>query len=285
MIMAHNEPYILDKLIHMLDYSNNDIYLHVDKKSNIIDTNNLHVHYARLVVIPSQNVAWGGESQIYCVLRLMEEALRTKHDYYHLISGVDLPIQNNSDIVLFFEANKGKEFIGITPNWAESPQIAQRYRLHWLFQDRIGKNKNLLYCLSRIVTKIEKEIGVKRGRNEAINFYGGPVWFSITEKAAQVIYNHADWVKRRFKDTICCDEIYAQTIIGNSDFIRSINRDSGDSHAECLRYVRFNRESPFTLNMNDFNDLVGSQCLFARKFGTNLKEEKELVDRIYDLYK
>ena len=25
MIMAHNEPYVLDKLIHMLDYPNNDI--------------------------------------------------------------------------------------------------------------------------------------------------------------------------------------------------------------------------------------------------------------------
>ena len=37
MIMAHNEPYVLDKLIHMLDYPNNDIYIHVDAKSNLID--------------------------------------------------------------------------------------------------------------------------------------------------------------------------------------------------------------------------------------------------------
>ncbi len=285
MIMAHNEPYVLDKLIHMLDYPNNDIYIHVDAKSNLIDKRKLYTNSAGLVILPSRRLTWGA-SQIYVILDLITEALKTNHDYYHLISGVDLPLKNNFDMVEFFERNKGKELIGITPDWAESPAIAQRYKLHWLFQDSIGKKKNILYFTSRVITKVEKYLGFKREKEEDIHFFGGPEWFSITEQAAKYILGQGDWAKKRFRDTICSDEIYAQTIIGNSAFAEKIyNKESKDSYAECLRYVKFNRESPFVLSVNDYDNLVDSKFLFARKFGSKTSEQKELVDKIFELYK
>lgn len=285
--MAHNEPYVLDKLIHMLDYPNNDIYIHVDAKSNLIDKRKLHTNSAGLVILPSRKLTWGGgQSQIYVILDLITEALKTDHDYYHLISGVDLPLKSNFDMVEFFERNKGKEFIGITPEWAKSSGIAQRYKLHWFFQDNIGKKKNILYFVSRVITKVEKHIGFKREKGEDIHFYGGPEWFSVTEQAARYILSHGDWAKKRFKETICSDEIYAQTIIGNSAFAEKIyNIESKDSYAECLRYVKFNRESPFVLDVNNDDNLVDSKFLFARKFGSKTSEQKELVDKIFELYK
>lgn len=126
LIMAHNEPYVLEKLIRMLDYPDNDIYIHIDEKSQLINKDALYTNSAHLVVIPSRNVTWGGVSQVNIILDLLAEALKTQHDYYHLISGVDLPLKKHSDMVAFFENNNGKEFIGITPNWAESPSIAKR---------------------------------------------------------------------------------------------------------------------------------------------------------------
>lgn len=116
LIMAHNEPYVLEKLIRMLDYPDNDIYIHIDEKSQLINKDALYTNSAHLVVIPSRNVTWGGVSQVNIVLDLLAEALKTQHDYYHLISGVDLPLKKHSDMVAFFENNNGKEFIGITPN-------------------------------------------------------------------------------------------------------------------------------------------------------------------------
>lgn len=83
---------------------------------------------------------------------------------------MDLPLKNNFDMVEFFERNKGKEFIGITPDWAESPAIEQRYKLHWLFQDSIGKKKNILYFTSRVITKVEKYLGFKREKEEVFIF-------------------------------------------------------------------------------------------------------------------
>lgn len=226
-------------------------------KSNLIDKSKLHTHSAGLIILPSQKLTWGGVSQIYVILDLITEALKTEHDYYHLISGVDLPLKNNYDMAEFFKKNKGKEFIGITPEWAESPGIAQRYKLHWFFQDNIGKKKNILYFVSRVITKVEKHIGFKREKGEDIHFFGGPEWFSITEQAARYILSQGDWAKKRFRETICSDEIYAQTIIGNSPFAEEIyNKESKDSYAECLRYAKFNRESPFVLNVKDYDNLV-----------------------------
>lgn len=228
----------------------------------------------------------GGQSLIRTELMLMQIASKNRHDYYHLISGVDLPLKNQAEMQDFFEKNYGYEFIGITPKWAESNPITQRYKLHWFFQDSIGKKKNILYIISRMITKWEKMFRYKRHILENISFYGGPNWFSLTEGAIKYALKHEDWVKERFKNTICCDEIFLQTIIGNSNFVEKIyNKDSNNSYLECLRFARFNKSSPYVLDMNDYEPLLSSGCLFARKFGSKTEEQMELVDKIYRLYK
>ena len=45
LIMAHNEPYVLEKLIRMLDYPDNDIYIHIDEKSQLINKDALYEYY------------------------------------------------------------------------------------------------------------------------------------------------------------------------------------------------------------------------------------------------
>ena len=37
LIMAHNEPYILERLLKLIDDKRNDIYLHIDKKWHDFD--------------------------------------------------------------------------------------------------------------------------------------------------------------------------------------------------------------------------------------------------------
>lgn len=49
LIMAHNEPYVLEKLIRMLDYPDNDIYIHIDEKSQLINKDALY-EYSNAIV-------------------------------------------------------------------------------------------------------------------------------------------------------------------------------------------------------------------------------------------
>ncbi len=60
------------------------------------------------------DVGWGEDSQIECEMFLFNEAYKKgPFDYYHLLSGVDLPLKSNDYIHDFFDQNKGKEFVGI----------------------------------------------------------------------------------------------------------------------------------------------------------------------------
>lgn len=48
LVMAHNEMYVLKHLIRMLDYPENDIYVHIDTKSRTINKDDLITKKARI---------------------------------------------------------------------------------------------------------------------------------------------------------------------------------------------------------------------------------------------
>ena len=102
LIMVHNDIYILEKLLSLIDNEYNDIYLHIDKKTKNIDLDELKniCKKSDLYIVKRKNVKWSSYSQIECELLLLDEALKNnKYSYYHLLSGVDLVIK---DIKLCF---------------------------------------------------------------------------------------------------------------------------------------------------------------------------------------
>ena len=69
LIMAHNEFYILEKLILLLDDLRNDIYIHIDSK-----VKNFNFKYYKKLVkrsniyfVERKNVRWGHMSQKMCI--------------------------------------------------------------------------------------------------------------------------------------------------------------------------------------------------------------------------
>ena len=118
LIIAHNNFILLEKLLLLLDDERNDLYLHVDlkcKEFNFPKFKNL-VKKSNLIFIDRMNVKWGDSSQVEVELKLLEAAIKNSYAYYHLISGVDLPIKSQDYIHNFFEQNKGVEYIGFIHN-------------------------------------------------------------------------------------------------------------------------------------------------------------------------
>ena len=114
LIIAHNELRILNILLTMLDDSRNDIYLHLDKKWKL-NIQNLHYpQKAQLFLIEKRmDIRWGDISLIKLEFRLFRMAFANgPYLYYHLLSGVDLPIKSQDYIHEFFQKNYGKEFVG-----------------------------------------------------------------------------------------------------------------------------------------------------------------------------
>lgn len=114
LIIAHNNWKILERLLILLDDNRNDIYLHIDRKSDLINFSN-NVHNANLSVFHEIDVRWGDVSQIQVELLLFNAAYcKGSYSYYHLISGSDLPIKDQDEIHAFFDGHYPAEFIGFS---------------------------------------------------------------------------------------------------------------------------------------------------------------------------
>lgn len=114
LIMAHNDFYILDKLIHSIDNTNNDIFIHIDKKVYNFDKQKFLsiTSYSKVFFVDNFNVYWGEYSQIQAEISLFESAYNSgNYRYFHLISGSDMILKNQNWIHDFFNKNDGYEFL------------------------------------------------------------------------------------------------------------------------------------------------------------------------------
>lgn len=125
LVAAHHQFEILAKTLEILDDDDVDFFIHVDKKSGPLPVGLLKrcCRHSEVRFIERRRVNWGGYSQIECTLSLMEEAAKNGYDYYHYISGVDLPIKPKSLILDYFQEWNGTEFIHFEDTKAKSKYI------------------------------------------------------------------------------------------------------------------------------------------------------------------
>ena len=102
LIIAHKNLEQLKKLLKLLDYSKNDLYIHIDKKAEkeIIEFDfSKCCKYSKVYKFFEYSVNWGSENVINCELFLLKKANENKkYEYYHLISGADLPLKGAKEI-------------------------------------------------------------------------------------------------------------------------------------------------------------------------------------------
>lgn len=164
LIMAHNEYDILNKLLLLLDDERNDIFIHYDKKSKLPPL--IELKYLNIHVFKKVDVGWGEDSQIECEMFLFNEAYKKgPFDYYHLLSGVDLPLKSNDYIHDFFDQNKGKEFVGIMDE--QSCFICYKRVCYYYFFVRYERRKwgRFIVWLNKISVKFQKMVGINRNKD------------------------------------------------------------------------------------------------------------------------
>ena len=113
LIIAHSGWDQLKMLIGCLDSNNTDIYIHIDKKAKNVPTEDIKftAKKSHVEIYSEYKVYWGSFELVQVELLLFKKALEKHYDYYHLISGADLPIKPKSYIDEFFEKNSGFEFV------------------------------------------------------------------------------------------------------------------------------------------------------------------------------
>lgn len=264
--MAHDEFPILHVLLRLLDNSRNDIYLLIDRKTDFSET--FALKYSAVHVIKDRiDIRWGDYSQIEAEMLLFETAYgKGPYEYYHLLSGTDLPIKPVPAILKFFDDHAGKEFVGFvkTDEWKDKV-------LGWHLFTRFYRSKGLLARrLSGIRPGCEKVLNSLFPRkSDGIEFRKGANWVSITNGFCGYLLTKRKFIRKYFRHTLCADEIFLQTILWDSPF-RAAIYSSDDEYSGNMREIDWNRGQPYIWGQNpeDTDILLNSPKLFARKFSS-----------------
>ena len=266
LILAHNEFPVLKLLVGCLDDERNDIFVHFDAKVSVLPE--LSTRKAGLHILQDRvDVRWGDFSVVQAEYALFKAAYKPgEYEYYHLLSGVDLPIKSQDYIHTFCAANSGKEFIGYTLKGITPEVVRKVQRLH-LFPKHFKGANMAQRALRAGFIRLQEALGTKR--NRGISFTKGSQWVSVTGEMAALFLEKEEWARKVFHHTFCSDEIIFQTLCWNSPLKENLYNTESDG-AGCARCIGWREDHQlYDWAAADYGALASSPALFARKFNSS----------------
>ena len=202
-----------------------------------------------------------------------------KYRYYHLLSGLDLPLRKSCEIYEYFGKQYGKEFVSFKKNIDQ--KVYDRVKYYHFFQKH--NRKNIFFrLLEKISLLIQKILRVNR-LNEKEKINKGANWFSITNDFSEYVLSKEKEILNKYKYTLCSDEIFMQTLIQNTNFEKRVTNFGDSEYLNIVRYIDWNRGKPYTFLSSDFVELKNARkyYLFARKFDEKIDEN--IINEVYRL--
>lgn len=288
-IVAFNNWPLLEKLIALLDDERNDIYIHIDKNVKIdnIDRFKTIAKSSNVFLLNRLAGSWGTPGLADIQLEFYKTATKTYHyAYYHLMSGVCLPLKTQDEIHTFFDKNSGKEFVHFVSKPPVKDYIYKRYSLYHFFLKYVRGDgffrKALLGVIGEKLSVIIQELfRIDRQSDIRSTLSYGSNWSSVTHELACYAVSRIDEITKRTRHTFAPDECVLQTLVYSSDFKDNLYcMEYNDNYEANQRYIDWERGNPYIWRMEDYHELMNSGFLFARKFDLNV--DAAIIDCIYN---
>lgn len=257
LILAHKNPAQLERLIDTLSHPSFDIYIHLDKKTDITPFRYLAEKQNVFLVAHRAPVYWAGYGTIQATINGFRTILSNPaYDYINVISAQDFPLTSAEFIHRHIAENQGVEFItceSIEDQWKSAATRVTRYHLiNWRIP---GK-----FRLEKLVNRL---LGPRKFPIDEFKVVGRSNWFTLTRGAAiyflDFIGRHPE-VDRFFRYVWGADEFIFATVLYNSPY--------RDNIRESLIYVDWRGQTkghPRVLTAKDVPEMLASGRLFARK--------------------
>lgn len=299
LIIAHNKIEQLKFLLSLLDYEKHDIFILFDKKAIITENqkNDLRqiVMKSSLFFTKEIPIYWGDYSQVAAELELFETASKQEqYSMYHLLSGVDLPLDTAENIYNFFDSRKEYNFLTmVSDELYIRNKVYERVAFKTMFPHLTVRtiNNNFLRSFLKIYRKFEVELQrifkVDCFKKFNLELKYASNWCSLNKKAVDILLGEKKLIASIFKNTKVNDELFISTILQKHQLLDTVysiepTNDKPTDFQGNLRYINWWDGSPYTWtdSSDDINQLKRGKALghkFSRKFdlerNPNLKEE------------
>ena len=264
-IQCHARPELVNHIIKVFPEEFYDFFVHVDKKSTIIDQiekkNNV-------TYVPRVDVRWGRFSQVEATLKLFDAVNGNQYQYVHLISGNCFPAMSpeemheklKEDDTQYIETT---DLMNGTSTWSWHGK--DRY-LVWYPQWMIQRpaNKTLRYFRIAYREFVMRTKVFQRKKLPAAHFYGGSSWFSVTGEAIEWMKGylscHPEYADF-FKNGVCSDEVFFSTLMAMSPFLSMIANDA----KRFMLWEGTNTGGPMELRESNARQICRSGDFWCRK--------------------
>lgn len=298
-IVAHERPLQLKRLINRLSSSHAHFYVHIDKKVDIKPFFEALSGCSNICLVDENDrevCRWGGIGIVLAVLVCMRHILQEGNNGpCVLLSVQDYPLVSNAQIEDFFESNQSKDFIDIQPfpisDWIDDGW----YRLsqfHYQFGDKKYSTRVLpslwdsafyskfvtnVITVAKLIVHGQIPFHILKRRDYSIvkTPCGGHGWWILSASTVRAVMSFLDQQPDYllfFHRVHVPDEIIFHSII------RQIRPESELCSNRTYTNWQAGGASPKVFNENDFDELknASGSFLFARKFSE--QDDDEILD-------
>lgn len=284
-VQCHKNAQQVNKLIDLLSYGDNDIYLHIDKKNTTMEKE--ITLRPQLYILPQDkriNVKWGHISIVQSALSLIRSVLDSKieYDYVWLISGQDFPLMSSEAINQKLQEENGTAFIDIMPTDSYKYQRFLKRNEVWTAQWTVGKNiftrciRNFWYLMTGGKNHTFK---IFRRKINNAKFYFGSAWWALPYVDIVKMIDYLDknpYFYKFYSHCHCSDESFFQTLFMNFC-------DHNGDIKDILSYIDWSncKNSPKTFTMENLNQLLSARddgYLMARKF--DMSKDSQIINEL-----
>ena len=284
-ILAHHAPDVLRTLLRMIRDPRNDVFLHVDSRTHALDGVLDELRTRKdVAILPRLPVRWGALSIVRAELAALDFVRRQgRYSRYHILSGVDLPLQGQDFIHVCCDIeNPDREFVGFYP--AEKFPPFTDIRMFFMEQYVLGNAvlRKPLTAFREAARVFQQVFRLKRAW--AMKIRNGDQWASLTEPAVDYLLSRRREILKAFRWTFCPDEMFIQTFLTASP-LRSRLFDAEGRPNGCKREIDWISEGlrnchPHTWTVDDLPRLAASKNFFARKFPADNPELIRAVEKM-----
>lgn len=282
LITAFKNQEQLVKLIQSLN-ENALIFVHIDKKSKELSLEQLNSYQLKnTLFISKYNIPWGGYAHLLAILTLLKLALADERvSFVHTISGQDVRICPWQQIEERF-LNCDNIYMSCTNSKDLPPKTRLRYQRH-IVTSRYIPIEGFVKKINKTYRKLQKKFHIKYSTIKPFDdIYKGMIWCSMPREAAEYAMNFSrenPVFLKTLRHVALPEEFFFQTIFMQSKF----NKNVVPNNLRYTDWIERNGSRPAVLDETDFDKIIESDCIFARKIDPVIS--KELIEKIDDYLK